>query len=244
MDYAIEINNLSKKFKRYQGKNSLLKEKLLYRGKQHVEELWVLKDINLQITPGSTVALIGKNGSGKSTLLKLISRILYPTAGEVRVNGKISTLLELGAGFHPDFTGRENIFLNGSILGFSRKEIQSKLDSIIEFSELAPFIDTPVRNYSSGMYMRLGFSVAIHVEPDILLIDEILAVGDYEFQEKCLKQIHRLKSEGKTIVFVSHAGEQVKKLCEQAVWLDQGTIRSIGPSASIMKQYEGKSGDE
>lgn len=244
MEYAIEINNVSKKFKLYQGKNTSLKEKLLYRGKQHVEEIWVLNNINLQIRPGSSVALVGKNGSGKSTLLKLISRILYPTVGEIRVHGKISTLLELGAGFHPDFTGRENIFLNGSILGFTRKEIQAKLDRIIEFSELEHFIDIPVRNYSTGMYMRLGFSVAIHVEPDILLMDEILAVGDYEFQEKCLKQILRLKNEGKTIIFVSHSSAQVKNLCESAVWLDQGNIKSIGPSAEIMRQYEGRSGDE
>jgi lipopolysaccharide transport system ATP-binding protein len=239
METQIEIKNLSKKFKLFQGKHYSLKERVLYWGKQKSQDFWVLKDINLSFPRGTTVGLVGRNGSGKSTLLKLISKILYPTHGEVTVNGTMSTLLELGAGFHPDFTGRENIYLNGSILGFSKKEINEKMESIIKFSELEEFIDSPVRNYSSGMYMRLGFSVAIHVDPDILLIDEILAVGDYAFQEKCMEQIMRLKNEGKTIVFVSHSGEQVVRLCDQAVWLEQGKIKMMGDASTVIKHYEG-----
>jgi ABC-2 type transport system ATP-binding protein len=238
MGGSIEIQNVSKLFRVYQGKNYSLKEKLLYWGKEKSEEFWALRDINLSIPEGASIGLVGRNGSGKSTLLKLISKILYPTTGAITVKGKMSTLLELGAGFHPDFTGRENIYLNGSILGFTRKEIDEKLPSIVEFSELADFLDTPVRNYSSGMYMRLGFAIAIHVNPDILLIDEVLAVGDYAFQEKCVNAIMKLKHDGKTIVFVSHSGEQVKQLCEKAVWLDKGRIRMFGDAEHVVREYE------
>ena len=238
MGGSIEIQNVSKLFRVYQGKSYSLKEKLLYWGKEKSEEFWALRDINLSIPEGVAIGLVGRNGSGKSTLLKLISKILYPTTGSITVKGKMSTLLELGAGFHPDFTGRENIYLNGSILGFTRKEIEEKLPSIVEFSELADFLDTPVRNYSSGMYMRLGFAIAIHVNPDILLIDEVLAVGDYAFQEKCVDAIMKLKHQGKTIVFVSHSGNQVKQLCEKAVWLDKGQIRMYGDADLVVQEYE------
>lgn len=238
MKNAIEINHVYKKFNMLSGKNNTLKGKIFNPESPPQKEMWVLRDINLELTPGSSLALIGKNGSGKSTLLKLICRILHPTSGEVRVNGKIATLLELGAGFHPDFTGRENIFFNGSVLGFTRKQIQFKLDSIIAFSELEQYIDMPVRSYSSGMYMRLGFSVAIHLEPDILLMDEILAVGDFEFQKKCMNEILRLKSEGKTIVFVSHSGEQAQQICDQAIWLEDGQIKMSGSSRDVVMAYE------
>jgi len=236
MENAIEIRHVSKKFKRH--RSNTLKDKLFNPDLRIANEMWVLRDIDLELPPGSSTALIGKNGCGKSTLLKLICGILYPTSGKVNVNGKISTLLELGAGFHPDFTGRENIFFNGSILGFSRQQIQSKLGSIIAFSELEQHMDMPVRNYSSGMYMRLGFSIAIHLEPDILLMDEILAVGDTEFQKKCMNEILRLKSEGKTIVFVSHSGEQAQKVCDQAIWLEDGRIKMKGSSRDVVKAYE------
>jgi ABC-type polysaccharide/polyol phosphate transport system ATPase subunit len=232
------MTNLSKRFKVIHGKPRTLKDRLLQQGKQQAEALWALQDINLQVPKGASLALLGKNGSGKSTLLKLMSRILRPTAGEVKVNGKISTLLELGAGFHPEFTGRENIFLNGSILGISRKEMRDKLGSIIAFSELERFIDAPIKTYSTGMYMRLGFSVAIHAQPDILLMDEILAVGDHSFQIKCIREIMRLKSEGTTIVFVSHSGEQAKKICDEAIWLEDGRIRLSGSSEVVVKAYE------
>jgi lipopolysaccharide transport system ATP-binding protein len=240
MDPVIKIDGVSKRFKIYQGRMYSLKERLLYWGQQKSEDFWAVKDIHLSIPKGSTVGLIGRNGSGKSTLLKLISRILYPTTGEIKVRGKMSTLLELGAGFHPDFTGRENIYLNASILGFSKKDIDHKLEEIIDFSELRDFIDTPVRNYSSGMYMRLGFSVAIHVNPDILLIDEILAVGDYEFQQKCMSRILQFKAEGKTIIFVSHSSDQVKHLCDIAVWLENGSIKLQGPASEVIALYENR----
>jgi lipopolysaccharide transport system ATP-binding protein len=238
MDPVIKIDGVSKRFKIYHGRMYSLKERLLYWGQQKSEDFWAVKDIRLSIPRGSTVGLIGRNGSGKSTLLKLISRILYPTTGQITVNGKMSTLLELGAGFHPDFTGRENIYLNASILGFSKKDIDHKLEEIIDFSELRDFIDSPVRNYSSGMYMRLGFSVAIHVNPDILLIDEILAVGDYEFQQKCMSRILQFKAEGKTIIFVSHSSDQVKKLCDIAVWLENGLIKQQGSVGKVIDLYE------
>ena len=193
--------------------------------------------MNLTIPRSATVGLIGRNGSGKSTLLKIISRILYPTRGEVKVNGRVSTLLELGAGFHPDFTGRENIFLNASILGLTRREIKERLDDIIAFSELGDFINNPVRTYSSGMYMRLGFAVAVHVDPEILLVDEVLAVGDIPYQEKCLNRIRELQKRGVTIVFVTHNPKQVEELCDLAIWLDRGEVRFAGPAKETVRAY-------
>ena len=185
----IEIKNVSKKFKLYHDKATTLKERLLFLRSKKADVFWALNNINLTIERGKTVGLIGHNGSGKSTLLKLITKIIYPTEGEIITHGRVSSLLELGAGFHPDFTGRENIYINASIFGLSKKEIDKRLDSIIRFSELEDFIDSPIRTYSSGMYTRLAFSVAVHVDPDILLIDEILAVGDINFQKKCIAKI-------------------------------------------------------
>lgn len=235
--FTIETTNLWKKFRIYHDRAYSLKERLIFWNRNRSEDFWALKGINLQIPLGATVGLIGRNGSGKSTLLKIISRILYPTKGEIKVNGRVSTLLELGAGFHPDFTGRENIYLNASILGLTRKEIKERLNDIIAFAELGDFIDNPVRNYSSGMYMRLGFAVAVHVEPDILLIDEVLAVGDLAFQEKCLVRIRELQKQGKTIIFVTHAPKQIDELCDLAFWLDHGEIRSSGPAGEVSRSY-------
>jgi ABC-type polysaccharide/polyol phosphate transport system ATPase subunit len=234
---GVEIIDLSKKFRIYHDKSNYLKERAIFWNRNKADDFWALRGINLSIARGTTVGLIGRNGSGKSTLLKIISRILYPTSGQVKVNGRVSTLLELGAGFHPDYTGRENIFLNASILGFSRKDIREQLDDIIAFAELGDFIDNPVRNYSSGMYMRLGFSVAVHVQPDILLVDEVLAVGDLAFQDKCMQKIREMQQRGVTIIFVTHTPNQVVKLCNYAVWLDNGEVQMQGPAAGVASSY-------
>lgn len=201
------------------------------------EEFWALRDVNFSIYAGEAVGIIGENGSGKSTTLKLISRILEPSTGSVSVRGKVSALLELGTGFHPELTGRENVFLNGSLLGLSRKEMASRYDAIVDFSEIGEFIDTPIKHYSSGMVMRLGFAVAINVDPDILLTDEVLAVGDEAFQRKCLDYIAKLRRRGVTIVFVSHALEAVRSLCSRAIWLDHGRMIADGPAGQVVDQY-------
>ena len=239
-DIAIKVTHVSKDFKLYYDKAHTLKEKLLFffkknKDKNHI--LNILKDINLEIKKGETVALIGTNGSGKSTLLKLMNRIIYPNTGRISVNGKLTSLIELGAGFHDDFTGRENIYFNASIFGLTKEQIDKKIDDIISFSELGEFIDNPVRTYSSGMYMRLAFSVAINVEADILLIDEILAVGDQHFQDKCFTKLKELKSQGKTIVIVTHSMTQVKAFCDRAVWLYEGKIRDDGPVNRVLEEY-------
>ncbi len=239
-DIAIKVSHVYKIFKLYYDKANTLKEKLLFFSKKNKSKdsiLQVLKDINLDIEKGESVALIGTNGSGKSTLLKLMTKIIYPNKGKITTNGKLTSLLELGAGFHDDFTGRENIYFNASIFGLTRKQIDEKIDEIIEFSELHDFIDNPVRTYSSGMYMRLAFSVAINVQADILLIDEILAVGDQHFQEKCFNKLKELKREGKTIVIVTHNMHQVKQFCDRAVWLYKGEIRKDGPVGEVLEEY-------
>ena len=216
---AIVVKNMTKTFKIYLDKANTLKEKLLFLSRGKKEYRVVLKNINIKIKKGETVALIGTNGSGKSTLLKLMTKIYYPTKGSVKTYGKLTSLLELGAGFHPDFSGRENIYFNASIFGLSKKEIDNRLDDIIKFSELEDFIDNPVRTYSSGMYMRLAFSIAINVDADILLVDEILAVGDQHFQEKCHNKLKEFKNNNKTIVIVSHDLESIKNLCDRAIWI-------------------------
>lgn len=236
-DNAIEINGVKKKFKVFYDKGTSLKEKLLFRKRNRYEERWVLKGINIDIKKGEAVGLIGKNGCGKSTTLKLISRIMYPTEGTIEVTGRVSSLLELGAGFHPDMSGRENIYTNASIFGLTRKEINERIDDIIAFSELEEFIDNPVRTYSSGMYMRLAFSVAINVDADILLIDEILAVGDVSFQTKCFEKLKSIKSSGTTIVIVSHSPGQIEQICDRAIWIEDGIIKENGIPKFVGEHY-------
>ena len=235
--YAIKVKNVSKSFKLYYDKHNTLKEKLVFWKNKKVELHEVLKEINLNIKKGETVALIGTNGSGKSTLLKLMTKIIYPSRGKIEINGKLTSLLELGAGFHPDFTGRENIYFNASIFGLTASEIDARVSEIIEFSELGDFIDSPVRTYSSGMYMRLAFSVAINVDAEILLIDEILAVGDQHFQDKCFAKLTELKNSGKTIVIVSHSLGSVRNLCNRAVWIYDGKVRMDGNVNKVIDEY-------
>ena len=234
---AIEVKNISKSFRLYHDKSLTLKERLLFFNRAKYEEVQVLSDVSFDVKKGTTVGLIGRNGSGKSTLLKLLSGIIYPDSGEIKLNGRVSSLLELGAGFHPDFTGRENIYNNASIFGLSRKEIDKRYNQIVEFSELDGYIDNPVRTYSSGMYMRLAFSVAINVDADILLIDEILAVGDANFQKKCMDKINELKNKGITIVLVSHDMGSVERICDKAIWLDDGKIKYQGDAYDTVYTY-------
>lgn len=234
---AIEVRNMSKQFKVDYDKANTLKDKILFWKKSHVEVHQVLKNINMNVRKGETVALIGTNGSGKSTLLKLMTKIIFPNKGTIETNGKLTSLLELGAGFHPDFTGRENIYFNASIFGLTRKEIDARIQDIIDFSELGEFIDHPVRTYSSGMYMRLAFSVAINVDAEILLIDEILAVGDQHFQEKCYRKLKELKDSDKTIVIVTHSLDVVKELCDRAVWIYKGELRLDGDPIYVIDEY-------
>ena len=234
---AIEVREMSKTFKVQSDRANSLKALLVVKRKNRVEQHEVLKNINLDIKKGETVALIGTNGSGKSTLLKLMTKIIYPTEGTIKTQGKLTSLLELGAGFHPDFSGRENIYFNASIFGLTKKEIDKRIDSIIEFSELEAFIDEPIRTYSSGMYMRLAFSVAINVDAEILLIDEILAVGDQHFQDKCYAKLSELSASDKTIVIVSHSLDVVKKLCSRAIWVYKGCIRLDGAPAYVISEY-------
>ena len=237
-EIAIKVDHVYKNFNVYYDRANTLKERALFwaRNKRR-EKREILKDINLEIKKGETVALIGVNGSGKSTLLKLMTQIIFPNQGTIETYGKLTSLLELGAGFHPDFSGRENIYFNSSIFGLTKKEIDKRLEQIIEFSELQDFIDNPVRTYSSGMYMRLAFSVAINVDADILLIDEILSVGDQHFQEKCFAKMRELKEQGKTMVFVTHSMESVKSLCDRAVWLYDGKIRMDGNTKEVVEEY-------
>ena len=235
---VISVKNVTKKFNVYFDKTNTIKEKLLFWNRsKNKEERTVLDDISLDIKKGEVVGLIGTNGSGKSTLLKLMTKIIYPNKGRITTNGKLTSLLELGAGFHPDFSGRENIYFNASIFGLTKKEIDERLDNIIEFSELEHFIDNPVRTYSSGMYMRLAFSVAINVDADILLIDEILSVGDEHFQNKCFNKMLELKNEGKTMVFVTHSMDSVKKLCDRTIWLKDGKIKMDGNTNDVVEKY-------
>lgn len=238
MNEAIIIKEVSKKFKIHHDKSSTLKEKILFnKCRNSTEDRWVLNDVNLSINHGECIGLIGENGSGKSTLLKLMTRIIYPTSGSIGINGKVSSLLELGAGFHPNMTGLENIYTNASIFGLSRKEIDDRVDEIIAFSELGEYIDNPVRTYSSGMYMRLAFSVAINVQADILLIDEILAVGDANFQAKCFNKLRELKANGTTIVIVSHDLGSIEKLCHKSVWIADGRIKKAGDPYDVHAEY-------
>lgn len=210
---------------------------LLHLKRTSREEYWALRDVSFEVKRGQMVGIVGANGAGKSTLLKLLCRIIEPSSGAITVDGRVSALLELGAGFHPDLTGRENIYLNGSILGFSRAEMDRIYADILDFSEMERFIDVPVKHYSSGMYMRLGFSIAIHLRPDILLVDEVLAVGDQAFQRRCLDKIGQMKRQGVTILLVTHALDQVRTLCDRAIWLDEGQVQADGPVEQVLEQY-------
>jgi ABC-type polysaccharide/polyol phosphate transport system ATPase subunit len=234
---AIEIKNVSKKFRVYHDKSITLKERLLFFNRTKYEEHQVLDNISFNVEQGTTVGLIGQNGSGKSTLLKLLTGIIYPDSGEIKINGRVSSLLELGAGFHPDFSGRENIYNNASIFGLTRSEIDKRYNQIVEFSELQEYIDNPVRTYSSGMYMRLAFSVAINVNADILLIDEILAVGDANFQKKCMDKIKELKHAGKTIVIVTHDTGSVERICDKAAWINNGNVELFDQPRVVIDTY-------
>jgi ABC-2 type transport system ATP-binding protein len=221
----------------YPRENRALKDLVVARGRARGADVWALRDVSFAVEPGSAVGLVGRNGSGKSTLLRLLSGIIKPTSGRADVGGRVGSLLELGAGFHPDLTGRENVFLNGSILGMSKKEITRKFDEIVEFSGVEQFIDQPVKNYSSGMYVRLGFSVAINVDPDVLVVDEVLAVGDQEFQDKCRQKFQDFKEAGKTVILVSHAMGSVQEMCDHAAWLRRGELVTVGEAEPTIKAY-------
>lgn len=241
---VIEVNNITKKFKVYLDKGHTLKEKILFKQRRNYEERNVLRGISFQVKRGEAIGLIGHNGCGKSTTLKLLSKIMYPDSGEIRMQGRVSSLIELGAGFHPDMSGKENIYINASIFGLNRTEIDRRLDDIIAFSELEEFIDNPVRTYSSGMYMRLAFAVAINVDADILLIDEILAVGDAGFQVKCFNRLKEIKAKGTTIVIVSHSMGQIEQICDRSIWIHEGKIRAEGKPRDVDLQYLDYMGDQ
>ncbi len=234
---AIQIKNISKRFRLYHERQQTLKERFIRFGARSYDDLWALNDVTFDVEEGQTFGLMGHNGSGKSTLLKLIGGILQPTSGEIVTKGRIAALLELGAGMQPDLTGRENIFLNGSILGLSRKELEKRFDEIVAFSELEDFIDTQVRLYSSGMYVRLGFAVAVNVDPDILLVDEVLAVGDELFQRKCYERVKQFQDEGRTIIVVTHAVDQIRKICTGASVLDHGKLMYTGEPADAIRTF-------
>lgn len=235
---AVSVEHVSKRFRLYHERNQSLKSAIM-RGRRSVhEDFWALRDVSFEVPEGSTFGLIGSNGSGKSTLLKCLAKIYYPDEGAIKSNGRVAALLEVGSGFHPELSGRENIYLNGSILGMSRKSIDAKFDSIVDFSGVEEFIDQPVKNYSSGMYVRLGFSVAIHVDPEILIVDEVLAVGDAEFQAKCAQKFIDFRNDGRTVILVSHSMTMVKEMCDQVAWLNKGELVTAGDAQFAIQAYE------
>lgn len=239
---VIKVKDLSMRFNLATEKTDTVKEYILklLKGQLMFNEFYALKDINLEIKKGDSVALIGVNGSGKSTLLKCIAGVLYPTKGDIKIQGSIAPLIELGAGFDMDLTARENLYLNGAVLGYDRDFMNEHFDSIIDFAELWDFIDVPVKNFSSGMIARLGFAIATEVKADILIVDEVLAVGDFRFQQKCKERIAQLLSGGTTLIFVSHSGEQVKELCEKSAWIDHGKLKAFGKTEEVYQMYEEK----
>lgn len=236
---AIRVDSLWKNFRLYHERNRYLKAAMLRGRRARYEEFWALQDVSLTVAKGATVGVIGSNGSGKTTLLKCLTGIYTPERGSVHIDGNVAALLELGAGFHAELSGTENIYLNGSILGMSKKEIDNKFDSIVEFAGLEQFIDTPVKNFSSGMVVRLGFSIATHVEPEVLLIDEILAVGDQAFQRKSTEKIEQFRRDGRTILVVSHSLGLVQQLCDTVVWLEKGHVKMTGPASDVIAEYTG-----
>jgi ABC-2 type transport system ATP-binding protein len=237
MTAAVVVDAVSKKFRLYQERNDTLKMTVLRRRRARHQDFWALSDVSFEVPAGTTFGLIGPNGSGKSTLLKCIARILQPDSGAVRTTGKVAALLELGSGFHPELSGRENVYLNASILGMNRRAVDSRFDEIVSFAGMEKFIDQPVKNYSSGMYVRLGFSVAISVEPDVLLLDEVLAVGDEAFQQKCEERFKAFRSSGRTVVLVSHAMGSMRSLCDEVAWLDGGRVQGLGDPTGVVNEY-------
>ena len=239
-DTAVVVDDVWKRFRIFHERNQYLKASVLRGRRARYEEFWALKGVSFEVKKGEVFGIIGENGSGKSTLLKCLAGILRPERGTIQANGRLAALLELGAGFHPELSGRENIALNAAILGFGRKEIASRFDEIVEFSGLERFIDTPVKNYSSGMYVRLGFSVAINVDPDILVIDEVLGVGDAAFSQKCSEKFAELRNSGKTLIIVTHDLGSIRSLCDRAVWLQYGTMREVGSPGEVVDDYYGE----
>ena len=236
-EVVISVRNVKKMFRVYRDRGNTLKDRILFAGRRKYEEHWVLNGVSFEVKRGEAIGLIGQNGCGKSTTLKMLTKILYPDEGTIEMKGRVSSLIELGAGFHPDLSGRENIYTNASIFGLSRKEIDARLEDIIAFSELEAFIDDPVRTYSSGMYMRLAFAVAINVDADILLIDEILAVGAAAFQAKCFRKLQEIKGRGTTIVIVSHAMSQLELICDRSIWVADGLVKMDGKPRDVHPRY-------
>jgi lipopolysaccharide transport system ATP-binding protein len=235
---AIVVNDVSKRFRLYRERNATLKSAIMRRRVAVYEEFWAVRNVSLEVARGSTFGIIGRNGSGKSTLLKMLARILHPDGGSITMNGRSASLLEVGSGFHPELSGRENVYLNGSILGMPRRDIDARFDEIVDFAGVRKFIDQPVKNYSSGMYVRLGFAVAVNVRPDILVVDEVLAVGDAAFKAKSVGKFREFMADGRTVVLVSHSMGQVKELCDMVAWLDAGKLRALGPAAEVVAAYE------
>ena len=240
---AVVVDDVWKNFRLYQEKNQYLKATVLKGRRAAYKEFWALKGITFDVPFGQTFGVIGSNGSGKSTLLKCLAGILRPDKGSITHQGRLSALLELGAGFHQELTGRENVYLNGAILGLTKRDVNLRFDDIVAFAGLEDFIDTPVKNYSSGMFVRLGFAVAAHVDPDVLLIDEVLSVGDESFQRQCAEKIEQFRRDGRTILFVSHGLNQVEQLCERVAWIDHGELVDIGPANEVITKYRGESHD-
>ncbi len=236
---VVVVDHVSKKYRLYRERNASIKAAVMRGGRAKVDVFWALEDVSFEVFEGSTTGLIGENGSGKSTMLKCLAKILRPDKGSVTTTGKMSALLELGAGFHPELSGRENVFLNGAILGLKQKELLARFDDIVDFAGIGQFIDEPVKNYSSGMYVRLGFSVAINVQPDILLVDEVLAVGDEAFQRKCLERFAQLKNDGKTVIIVSHSMQSVVNMCDHAIWFKKGNKMADGDPREVVEAYTG-----
>ena len=245
MDYSVVADNISKKYeisklkRETQFREALVNfaKNRLFGRNEKIDVVWALKNVSFSLQQGETVGIIGNNGAGKSTILKVLSKITYPTTGKIKINGRVASLLEVGTGFHEELSGRENVFLNGSILGMKRREVNAKMDQIVSFAEIEKFLDTPIKRYSSGMRMRLGFSVAAHLDTDILFVDEVLSVGDAAFQKKCLGTMGDMRTSGKTVIFVSHNMPTVENLCPRAIWIDKGEIREDGPSSQVIEKY-------
>lgn len=235
---AVMVEGVSKKFRLFHERNQTLKSAVM-RGRRVVaDDFWAVRDVSFEVPRGQTFGLIGRNGSGKSTLLKTLARIYQPDEGRVVLNGRVSSMLEVGSGFHPELSGRENIFLNGSILGLTRKQVAARFDEIVDFSGVEAYIDQPVKNYSSGMYVRLGFAVAVHTEPDILIVDEILSVGDGAFRKKSRQKFLEFTGQGRTVILVSHSLSQIRSMCQQTAWLHDGRLRALGPTDQVVDAYE------